>query len=204
MICFRCKTRERHGGVAYCRQCSTEKMREWRAKYPERNREIGRRSDLVKRAKTPVAVQTSKRRERQHRWKMRNPEEYKKQAMEKYHRIRDRAIEKLGAQCACCEEKRETFLQVDHIHNDGYKEGKRRHSYDLMKRVLRDPEAHEKYQVLCANCNHSKTRNYGLCQHYTERWFAFISDCDDPYPYPYAKKQASKYPAMLLPHRTKQ
>lgn len=176
-------------------------MREWRAKNPERNRETGKRSDTLRRTKTPVAVQTTKRRERQRGWKIRNPEEYRKQSLAKYHRTKKRAIEKLGGRCACCGERRDTMLQIDHIHNDGHKEGKSRRSYELIKRVIREENPFDRYQILCANCNHSKARNLGLCQHYTDRWFAFIDNDYDPYPYPYAKKPSSIPIKLLLPER---
>lgn len=164
--CFRCKSNPRRGGAAYCRPCSSLVMREWRARNPERNRENGKRNDQ-RRWSTNIAKYTTKRRERHLRWREANPEEYREQYIQKYRRTRARAVSKLGGTCACCGERRSTMLHVDHIHNDGYKEGRGRRSYSLMRRVLKADDPSLKYQILCANCNHSKARNGGTCEHKT-------------------------------------
>jgi hypothetical protein len=161
-------------------------MREWRKKNPERNRATGKKSDK-KRRSANVAKYTAKRMARMHRWKVAHPEEYKKQSREKYRRTRERAISKLGSMCACCGEKRKTMLHIDHIHDDGYIEraGKRNFSYTLIKNVVRMENPWGKYQVLCANCNHSKARNHGLCEHFTEKWSPWFFSDDAPVPSPY-------------------
>lgn len=167
--CVRCKETERLERGSYCRPCQTLNMRDWRARNPERNRDNGKRSD--KKRYLNIAKYTEKRRMRANKWKLSNPEEYKRQCREKYHRIRDRVIKKLGDRCTCCGEHRKTMLHVDHINNDGFleRQGRLRSSYTMMKRILRDANAHDRYQTLCASCNHSKARNGGICEHKTER-----------------------------------
>lgn len=184
--CFRCGDRERVRG-AYCRRCSSEKMQEWRRSNPERNRENQKRSDR-KRWSANVAKFTAKRRARDMRWKEVHPEEHRRRCLQKYRDTRDRAIARLGGRCACCGETMATMLHIDHIHNDGYLEGRGRRSYTLARKVLGAENPSRKYQVLCANCNHSKARNHGLCQHYTDRWACWLSDdCPDPGPYSYGR-----------------
>jgi hypothetical protein len=83
-------------------------------------------------------------------------------------RLRNQAFEKLGNQCAnpqCrwvnedgtqgCTDQR--CLQIDHVLDDGYKE---RHlaMVVIYRKVLLDSEG--RYQLLCANCNWLKLRNY--------------------------------------------
>jgi len=73
-----------------------------------------------------------------------------------------------GAKCACCGVSEISFLQLDHIKNDGNtwrKAGEtagqrfylflQKHDYPLQNRL----------QVLCANCHQSKHFNNGICSH---------------------------------------
>lgn len=63
-----------------------------------------------------------------------------------------------------------TCLEIDHIHNDGYIEraGKRNFSGRFARIILRHGDPGQRYQVLCANCNRSKARNGGTCEHATQ------------------------------------
>lgn len=64
--------------------------------------------------------------------------------------------------CACCGESEYRFLTIDHINNDGYKEGhKRSHIFSQLKRN-NYPKG---YQVLCYNCNCGRAHNNGVCPH---------------------------------------
>lgn len=193
--CFRCGERERReNGGAYCLSCSSLNMKEWRAKNPERNRAIGKRSDQ-KRWSANVAKFTEKRRLRNMRWRTKNPEEYTRQSREKYQRARERAIVRLGSKCVCCGSDYLTMLDIDHIYNNGSVERAGKSYSNLHRKVLAAENPHKEYQLLCASCNHSKARNYGLCEHYTRKWLAW-GDEPDPGPYPFA-------PANSPPHDIK-
>jgi hypothetical protein len=67
--------------------------------------------------------------------------------------------------CACCGESEIKFLTIDHINNDGARHRKKigigatRLYYWLKKNNF--PLG---FQVLCYNCNQSKS-NYGVCPH---------------------------------------
>jgi len=64
-------------------------------------------------------------------------------------------FEMLGNQCVCCGEKDNIYFQIDHIHNDATV---RMRSVQL-RDYLREPD---RYQLLCANCNHAKRMNGGV------------------------------------------
>lgn len=80
-----------------------------------------------------------------------------------------------GWVCACCKETEPKFLTLDHINNDGNvfrksivsKKGYDRgagsggFTYAYLYRHNFPPG----YQVLCANCNHGKRMNNGVCPH---------------------------------------
>lgn len=70
----------------------------------------------------------------------------------------------LGNKCTCCGEARNSMLQVDHIHNDGRLEKRSSRSYYTLLAVLRAANPHERFQILCANCNISKAI-LGQCEH---------------------------------------
>lgn len=73
-----------------------------------------------------------------------------------------------GQRCNCCGETTRLFLQLDHVNNDGNLEkrinGKRLKTEDILRKAIRNnfPSC---YQILCANCNHGKERNGGVCPH---------------------------------------
>lgn len=70
-------------------------------------------------------------------------------------------------QCACCGEAEPSFIQLDHLRNDGNEHRKRLGSLSS-ERLYRDiinrgfpPD----FQLLCANCNIGKHKNGGTCPH---------------------------------------
>lgn len=88
--------------------------------------------------------------------------------------VRLRMVELLGSRCVCCGEDEEAFLVADHINNDGgahrqsLRDGKRYNGPHLMYlAILRDPQPHDRFQLLCANCNMAKMRPEG-CPHQKE------------------------------------
>lgn len=71
-----------------------------------------------------------------------------------------------GAICACCGERNERFLCLDHIASDGAQKrresGKSGWAYLSRLRRLGFPPG---YQVLCFNCNCGRAYNGGICPH---------------------------------------
>lgn len=83
-------------------------------------------------------------------------------------KLRSQIYEAYGNKCACCGESEVLFMQVDHVNNDG--EAHRKLRGESVVQIYRDviksgfsPD----YQLLCANCNHGKMRNKGICPHQT-------------------------------------
>lgn len=145
-------------------------MRDWRRKNRAKSLAIGRMSDRKRRLENPDKMR-EKRRKNRRKVAMNQPEKAREQYLRKYRSLRRRALDRLGSCCTCCGEARGTMLQIDHIHNDGYIErrSKKGGSSSIARKILESSDPKDKYQILCANCNHSKARNRGECQHVTEK-----------------------------------
>jgi len=75
-----------------------------------------------------------------------------------------------GYKCACCNEKEQSFLTIDHIKNDGAS-----HRRELQTKIGKGGTSFFQwlvtnnfplgFQVLCRNCNWGKHANYGVCPH---------------------------------------
>ena len=76
-----------------------------------------------------------------------------------------------GAKCVCCGETCLSMLTMDHVNNDGakhrkeLKRGKGREVSIEMYCWLEASKFPKGFQVLCYNCNISKHRNKGVCEH---------------------------------------
>ena len=70
-----------------------------------------------------------------------------------------------GAFCGCCGEDEESFLDIDHVFNDGA-DHRREIKKDLCVWIVQNNFPNpERYQVLCSNCNQGKRRAGGICPH---------------------------------------
>lgn len=69
-----------------------------------------------------------------------------------------------GAFCKCCGEEEKLFLEVDHINNDGAEHRKMIKGMDICVWLVNNNYPDD-FQILCANCNHGKYRNAGICPH---------------------------------------
>jgi hypothetical protein len=89
-----------------------------------------------------------------------------------YRELVTTILDHYGASCVCCGETHRTFLCIDHVNNDGNKElngaGNRLRTSQLFRKIIKDGFP-DRYQVLCMNCNHSKMRNGGVCEHLIEK-----------------------------------
>lgn len=75
---------------------------------------------------------------------------------------------KYGKKCACCGEAEFSFLTIDHIGGGGNKHRKLiGKTSSRIYRWLRNNNFPEGFQILCANCNQSKSQN-GQCAHHQE------------------------------------
>ena len=71
-------------------------------------------------------------------------------ALHFYYKVRERALDVLGAVCKYCGFKDKRALQIDHVNSNGANERKLLTQREILYRVIEHPED---YQVLCANCN---------------------------------------------------
>jgi len=99
--------------------------------------------------------------------------EKKEWAATRYKNLKDAVFAAYGGyRCACCGETEPLFLGIDHIENNGAEHRKSIFKGDyrsatgiFMYRWLKKSGFPPGYQVLCANCNHGKHRNGGICPH---------------------------------------
>jgi len=73
--------------------------------------------------------------------------------------------------CACCGERNQFFLTLDHKEGGGNihrKEVRKMGSNDWYKWVIEN-NFPEEFQLLCYNCNLGRERNGGICPHHDER-----------------------------------
>lgn len=79
---------------------------------------------------------------------------------------RSACIKAYGSTCNCCGESKDSFLQIDHIDDDGniHRQTEDVKRMGLFKWLIRwnFPTG---FQILCANCNHSKRVMHGICEH---------------------------------------
>src|SRR6185312_2337885 len=94
------------------------------------------------------------------RWEKRHGKEYR-------DTLKAEALSAYGIKCACCGVNHPAFLTIDHINNDGA-EHRRRYNINTGRETylwLRSHNFPPGFQVLCANCNHGKNVNKGICPH---------------------------------------
>ena len=67
------------------------------------------------------------------------------------------------------------MLEIDHVNNDGWAERKRDkgNNFRVYQRIRDGLVDLKDYQVLCRNCNQSKRRNGGVCEHKLEETARF-------------------------------
>ena len=97
-------------------------------------------------------------------WSRRNPEKNKIASSKYLLARRKRVVEKYGGKCTCCGETEYTFLQFDHVKNDGANHRRQLKGKKIVTWIIENNYPNS-IQVLCANCNHSKRINGGVCAH---------------------------------------
>lgn len=87
------------------------------------------------------------------------------------YRTRREAIKALGGKCTCCGERHFTMLDLDHVNNDGAKHRSEAlgGNFKVYRQISNGETPQYKVQVLCCNCNQSKRRNGGACEHKSKR-----------------------------------
>lgn len=73
-----------------------------------------------------------------------------------------------GGKCACCGEKRDEFLTIDHINGGGCKDRKTRRGWTFYQWLRGQEYPKENFRLLCWNCNCSRGFR-GYCPHEREK-----------------------------------
>jgi hypothetical protein len=76
-------------------------------------------------------------------------------------KLRKEVLEAYGGACACCGERTEAFLQIDHTDGGG---NVHRRMVGKVYKWLRKNNYPAGFRVLCANCNSARGL-YGRCPH---------------------------------------
>ncbi len=80
--------------------------------------------------------------------------------------IKDEVFDAYGGYiCNCCGETEPLFLEIDHVHNNGYEMRKVHGTGSHMYSWLKANNYPNDFQILCSNCNRGKYRNGGACPH---------------------------------------
>ncbi len=146
-----------------CNECMDAAATEWREKNKDRYKTWYR--SRYKKTKTTQI-------ERAKRWNKENAERKKANAASWYRRMRDEVLMSYGGECVCCGEIERSFLTIDHINDDGYRMRWKKnggtygpHSGGHLLKYIKDNDFPPDFQILCANCNTSKSLNNGVCAH---------------------------------------
>lgn len=106
-----------------------------------------------------------------------NQDQQKQKRKERYKEYRQTVINHYtnnDPKCACCGEREDLFLTIDHINNDGHKDRKSSFVSGTGRRVTGGQWVYKQIinnnfpsdiQILCYNCNCGKARNKGICPH---------------------------------------
>lgn len=132
--------------------------------YADKSRPTGLRSQCIACHREGMARSREKHREsvlsKGRAYREENREWLRDRAAKGRHEARDALLARMGGKCVRCGFSDERALQFDHVHGDGMKE-RRSSTFDWWSRLklmsnYTDAELHDRYQLLCANCNQIK------------------------------------------------
>lgn len=91
-------------------------------------------------------------------------------AARKYRiKCRNLVLAAYGNTCSCCGEAEKTFLELDHVMNDGAEErGAGGNGAAFWSSIIKR-NFPATYRILCCNCNKGRYLNGGVCPHEVER-----------------------------------
>lgn len=84
----------------------------------------------------------------------------------KHYELVRTIISHYGGVCQCCHNSRLACLTIDHIYGSGTEHRKEVGLGSGIYRWLLRNDMPAGFAVLCANCNHGKARNGGVCPHF--------------------------------------
>ena len=89
-------------------------------------------------------------------------ERHRQEYMDRYYSLKTEVIRNYGQNCNCCGVGELSFLCIDHI--NGLNGEKRLTGSKLYRKMIIEGCPKDKYQILCASCNQSKSI-LGRCVH---------------------------------------
>lgn len=159
-------TSERYNnGKGNCKECHKEGDKKWR-KTPK-GKEASHREYLKRKELKPDSLLYKNKTEEQ---KRNQSASQRKRNLNLKRRVFNHYS---NGKCSCCGESEISFLQLDHINDDGnehrrfLKSQGRQHGGPGLYRDLEKQQFPEGFQVLCANCNQAKRSPEG-CPHQRE------------------------------------
>ena len=94
-------------------------------------------------------------------WRTRNNEHTKEYDKKRYGRDRKKLYRLLGNKCVVCGEDDPIYFHIDHVNNDGNVDRKKGFGGGKRTKLKHYLETPERFQLMCANCNHAKQMNGG-------------------------------------------
>lgn len=138
---------------------NAERMKEYKKEYVSKNKEI------LKSKRREYYLSNKEELSRKANIYNNNNREKIKKYQDLYRiKIKEKVYNHYGYKCNCCGEKHKSFLQIDHVNNDGYITRKKYSTDSLLLHIIRN-NFPDTFQILCANCNWSKRINHGICEH---------------------------------------
>lgn len=139
--CAPCRRATSRQSQKTCRQQRNANQAVWRKANPEKVRAI------------------------QRKWWLANREEKNARKRQRDADLKAQVYAHYGSFCVCCGETESSFLELDHVNNDGNSQRKLHGgTTTLYRRLLRKGFPND-LQVLCSNCNRSKQLSGGTCAH---------------------------------------
>jgi hypothetical protein len=144
---------------SYCKPCHLSMTSDW----AKRNKAVIAEASRKRYRKNP-----ERHKEQSREWRQSHRDTFLKKNRYQWYKRWHLCIDKLGGACVCCGVTSRTMLEIDHIGGSGNIHRKAAGgSVGTYNEIIALGFPRDKFQVMCANCNKSKMRNAGICEHKT-------------------------------------
>lgn len=144
---------------SYCKSCHLSLTSDW----SKRNKCV-----IAEGARRRYRKNPERFKEMSKEWRTAHRETFLKKNRYQWYKRWNVCIDGLGGKCACCGETARTMLEIDHVGGEGNKHRKAAGgSVGTYNEIIALGFPRHKFQVMCCNCNKSKMRNSGICEHVT-------------------------------------
>jgi len=144
---------------SYCKACHLSLTSDWAG----RNKAV-----IAESARKRYRTNPERFKEQSAEWRKSHRAIFLKKNRYQWYKRWHHCVEGLGGKCACCGESRLTMLEIDHVGGKGNIHRKATGgSVGTYNEIIALGFPRDRFQVLCCNCNKSKMRNAGFCEHET-------------------------------------